>query len=70
MGLTRSIGMVSLIVIGLFFILTAKWRQLLYIFLSVILFFGLFQIIKVIMCGSSGFQFEGQLNGLLLKNFL
>ncbi|HYX07907.1 MAG TPA: hypothetical protein VE912_14345 [Bacteroidales bacterium] len=69
LGYTRSIGYASLFAVMGYFILKKKWKSLLYIFGSFILFFALFHFIKLALWDHAALDFKGQAAGLMRKKF-
>jgi hypothetical protein len=69
LAITRNIAYVAIAATAGYFLLNKQWRSCLKILLSFIIFFVLFEIIKRLIWGNTGFQLSNQGSSLLLKDF-
>ena len=68
MGATRSIGFGAFVAVSLFFILTFKWKNLIYTGTGFFINYGIFTFIKRYIFHLSTIQFDTQFKFLLLKD--
>ena len=68
-GLTRSVGYAMLGVIIMYFIFYKKWKHILPVTGSFGLFYIIYSVLKKIIWGISGSDFQSQGSGLIYKNY-
>jgi len=68
LGLTRSIGYGAFLSVVIFFIITMRWKALVYSTGGFLINYGIFGIIKRFLFNSSGSQFDTQINRLIQKD--
>ncbi len=68
LGLTRSIGYGGFLSVAVFFILTLRWRALIYSTGGFIINYGVFGLIKRYLFNINTSQFDTQINRLMQKN--
>lgn len=69
MVITKNIAFAAVMAIGGFFLISRRWKDLLYtsgIFVSL---YGAFEILKRLLWGNTNMQFASQGSGLMYKNF-
>ena len=67
-SITKNIGIASLLVVTIYFLLEKSWKPALYTILSFAAFFVVFQLLKSILWSESTIQMQTQAQTLLLKN--
>ena len=68
LGLTRSIGYGAFLAVVIFFIITMRWKALLFSTGGFLINYGLIALIKKYIFNISGSQFSSQLNQLMQKD--